>query len=118
VHFVAIDRINTLIAIAPNAGAFENIRKWIERLDIPAKVTNATSNLWVYQLKYQRAEIVAMAIEALYTGNTAALINMSQMMNASMYAAGIGQNGTGYSGMGGMGMGGGMGGMGMGGGMG
>src|ERR1039457_5256212 len=53
-----------------------------------------------------------MAIEALYTGNTGALVMMSQMMNASMYSAGIGNNGTGYGAGGGGGFGMGMGGMG------
>jgi general secretion pathway protein D len=98
VRFLAIDRINTLIAVAPNPGIFEEVRKWIDKLDIKAKVTTGTSSLWVYQLKYQRAEILAMAIEALYSGNTAALVMMSQMMNANMYASGIGNNGTGYGG--------------------
>jgi general secretion pathway protein D len=122
VRFLAIDRINTLIAVAPNPGIFEEVRKWIDKLDIKAKVTTGTSSLWVYQLKYQRAEILAMAIEALYSGNTAALVAMSQMMNANMYSAGMGNNGTGYGGGGGgYGMGGGggsIGGYGMGGGMG
>lgn len=118
VRFMPIDRINTLIAVAPNPGVFDEVRKWIDKLDIPPKVTSGSTDLWVYQLKYQRAEILSMAIDALYTGNTAALIMMSQMMNSSMYSAGIGNNGTGYgAGMGGGGGGGyGMGmGMGMGG---
>jgi general secretion pathway protein D len=121
VRFLAVDRINTLIAVAPNPGIFEEVKKWIDKLDIKAKVTTGTSSLWVYPLKYQRAEILAMAIEALYTGNTAALVMMSQMMNASMYSAGLGNNGTGYGGGGGgggYGMAGGMGGYGMAGGMG
>jgi general secretion pathway protein D len=108
VRFLAVDRINTLIAVAPNPGIFEEVQKWIEKLDIKAKVTAGTSSLWVYPLKYQRAEILAMAIEALYSGNTAALVMMSQMMNSNMYSAGMGNNGTGYGGMGGYGMGGGM----------
>ena len=109
VHFIAIDRINTLLAVAPNPGVFDEVKKWIDKLDVKAKITTGTTSLWVYQLKYQRAEIVALAIEALYTGNTAALIQMSQMMNASSYAQGIGNNGTGYGGGGGGGGGGGMG---------
>jgi general secretion pathway protein D len=117
VHFIPIDRINTLLAVAPNPGVFEEVKKWIDKLDVKAKITAGTASLWVYQLKYQRAEIVAMAIEALYTGNTIALIQMSQMMNANSYAAGIGNNGTGGGGGGGMGYGIG-GGIGMGGGMG
>jgi len=103
VHFMAIDRINTLIAVAPNPGVFEQVKKWVEKLDVKPKVTTGSSDLWVYQLKYQRAEILAMAIEALYTGNTQALVMMSYMMNASMYSAGIGNNGTGYGGGGGYG---------------
>jgi general secretion pathway protein D len=124
VHFMPVDRINTLIAVAPNPGAFEEVKKWIEKLDVKPKVTSGSSDLWVYQLKYQRAEILAMAIEALYTGNTGALIMMSQMMNANMYSQGMGMNGSGYGagmGMGGGGYGNGMGGgygMGMGGGYG
>ena len=109
VHFMPIDRINTLIAVAPNPGAFDTIKKWIEKLDVKPKVTTGSSDLWVYQLKYQRAEILAMAIEALYTGNTGALIMMSQMMNANMYSSGLGMNGTGYGMGGGYGMGTGMG---------
>jgi general secretion pathway protein D len=105
VHFIAIDRINTLLAVAPNPGVFDEVKKWIDKLDVKAKITTGTTSLWVYQLKYQRAEIVALAIEALYTGNTAALIQMAQMMNASSYAQGIGNNGTGGGGGGGgMGM--------------
>ncbi len=118
VRFLAVDRINTLIAVAPNPGVFEQVKQWIDKLDIKPKVSTGSSNLWVYQLKYQRAEILAMAIDALYSGNTAALVMMSQMMNASMVSSGMGNNGTGYgaAGMGGgMGMGGyGMGGYGMG----
>ena len=56
-----------------------------------------------------------MAIIALYSGNPMALISMAASANNSMYAAGIGMNGTGTGGgmgMGGMGMGGGMGGYG------
>jgi general secretion pathway protein D len=115
VRFMAIDRINTLIAVAPSPGVFEEVKKWIDKLDVKPKVTTGSSTLWVYPLKYQRAEMLAMAIEALYTGNTAALVMMSQMMNASMYNAGLGNNGTGYgSGMSGTGMSGyGMSGMGM-----
>jgi len=104
IKFMAVDRINTLIAVAPNPGIFEEVQKWIAKLDIKAKVTAGTSSLWVYPLKYQRAEILAMAIEALYTGNTAALVAMSQMMNSNMYASGMGNNGTGYGGGGGSGM--------------
>jgi len=104
VKFLPIDRINTIIAVAPNPGIFTEVEKWLKKLDIPVKVTAGSVNNYVYRLKYGRAETVSMAIMALYTGNTFAL---------SMFAAGgMGMyGGMGMSGMGGMyggGMGGGM----------
>jgi general secretion pathway protein D len=111
VHFIAVDRINTLIAVAPNPGIFAEVEKWIDKLDIPVKTTAGSTNNWVYRLKYGRAETVAMAIMALYSGNPMALIQMAQQANSSMYSAGLGMNGTGYgmSGMNGGGMSGGYG---------
>jgi len=109
VRFIPVDRINTLIAVAPNPGIFAEVQKWIDKLDIPVKVTAGSTSNWVYRLKYGRAETVAMAIMALYTGNPMALIGLAQQANNSMYASGLGLNGTGY-GMGGGGMGGGYGG--------
>jgi general secretion pathway protein D len=110
VHFVPVDRINTIIAVAPNPGIFTQVKEWIDKLDIPVKLTAGTLNNYVYRLKYGNAATVAMAIMALYSGDPMALIGMSANANSSMYAAGMGLNGTG-----GMGMGGGMGGnMGMG----
>jgi general secretion pathway protein D len=107
IRFIPVDRINTLIAVAPNPGIFAEVQKWIDKLDIPVKVTAGSTSNWVYRLKYGRAETVAMAIMALYTGNPMALIGMAQQANSSMYAAGLGLNGTGSSyGMGGGGYGG------------
>ena len=104
VRFIPVDRINILIAVAPNPGIFAEVQKWIEKLDIPVKVTKGTTNNWVYRLKYGRAETVAMAIMALYSGNPMALIALAQQANSSMYTMGLGLNGTGNSyGMGGFG---------------
>lgn len=94
VKFLPVDRINTIIAVAPNPGIFVEVDKWLKKLDIPVKVTAGAVDNYVYRLKYGRAETVAMAIMALYSGNPMALAGMAAM------------------GMGGMGMG-----MGMGGGM-
>ena len=107
VKFIPVDRINTLIAVAPNPGIFAEVRKWIEKFDIPVKITAGATGAYVYRLKYARAETVAMAIMALYTGNISALINMAQQMNSNMFNAGIGMNGGGgYGGMNGGGFGG------------
>jgi general secretion pathway protein D len=103
VKFLPVDRINTLIAVAPNPGIFVQVQSWIDKLDVPVKITAGTTNNWVYRLKYGRAETVAMAIMALYSGNPMALIGLAAFANSSMYASGMGLNGTG-NGMG-MGMG-------------
>ena len=107
VHFIPVDRINTIIAVAPNPGIFTQVKAWIDKLDIPVKVTAGSVNNYVYRLKYGNAINVAMAIMALYSGNPMALIGMAASANSSMYAAGIGMNGTGaMGGGGGMGIGG------------
>ena len=107
VRFIPVDRINTIIAVAPNPGIFSEVEKWIDKLDVPVKVTAGTTNNWVYRLKYGRAETVAMAIMALYTGNPMALIGLAAQANNNMYAAGLGLNGTGTGyGMGALGGGG------------
>ena len=114
VKFLPVDRINTVIAVAPNPGIFPQVKEWIEKLDIPVKITAGAINNYVYRLKYGRAETVAMAIMALYTGNVSALMSLASM--SSMGGGGMGYGGTGggmgYGGMGGGGYGGGYGAMG------
>ncbi len=68
VKFIAVDRINTIIAVAPNPGIFVEVEKWLKKLDQPVKVTAGTTDNHVYRLKYGRAEIVAGAIMQLYGG--------------------------------------------------
>jgi general secretion pathway protein D len=96
VRFLPIDRLNMLIAVAPNPGAFEEVEKWIAKLDTEAKTTSSGVSNYVYRVKYSRAEILAMVISMLYGG--------------------FGYGGGMMGGFGGMGMMGGYGGM-MGGGM-
>ena len=112
VRFLPVDRINTLIAVAPNPGIFEEVQKWIEKLDIPVKLTAGSVSNYVYRLKYGNAMTVAMAIMALYSGNPFAMMSLASSMNMGMGGYGGGGMMGGY-GMGGGGMG--MGGYGMGG---
>jgi general secretion pathway protein D len=106
VHFIGLDRINTLIAVAPNPGIFPQVKEWIEKLDIPVKVSAGSTQVWTYRMKYGRAEVVAAAIMALYSGNPSALMNMAANMNNSMMQAGMGMMGGGGYGGGGYGGGG------------
>jgi general secretion pathway protein D len=97
VKFIPVDRINTIIAVAPNPGVFTQVESWIAKLDIVVKASSGSINSYVYRLKYARADTVAMAIMALFSGDPYAMMALSAMAN---------QNNMGMSG-GGM-MGGGM----------
>ena len=87
VKFMPIDRINTIIAVAPNPGIFTEVEKWLKKLDVTVKVTAGSIDNYVYRLKYQQAQIVGMAIMQLYMG----------YMGYGGYGGGYG---TGYGGFG------------------
>ena len=105
VKFIPVDRINTIIAVAPNPGIFPQVQSWIEKLDIAVKTQAGEVSTYVYRLKYQRAATIAMAITALYTGNTTALMQLAYMANSN--SAGNGNGGYGGMNYNGQGMGGG-----------
>jgi general secretion pathway protein D len=90
VKFVAIDRINTIIAVAPNPGAFTQVEEWLKKLDIKVESSAGQTDTYVYRVKYQRAELLAMSIMQLY---------------GMMYGFGFGFPGMGFGGMGFPGMG-------------
>jgi len=66
VKFMPIDRINTIIAVAPNPEVFTEVQKWIAKLDVPVKVTAGSIDNYVYRLKYGCAETLAGAVMQLY----------------------------------------------------
>ena len=68
VHFIPVNRINTILAVAPNPGSFTQVENWIQKLDIPAKVTAGSVDNYVYKLKYAKAEIIGSVINQLYGG--------------------------------------------------
>ena len=115
IRFLPIDRINTILAVAPNPGAFTEVEKWLAKLDVPAKVPAGSIQNNVYKLKYGRAEIVGAAIGQLYGVPVGGLgLGMyggglyGGMPGNSSYPAGMGLGGFG-GGMGGGGLGGGYG---------
>ncbi|WP_321475905.1 type II secretion system secretin GspD [uncultured Paludibaculum sp.] len=108
VKFVPVDRINTLIAVAPNPGVFDQVQEWIDKLDVKVKHASGKVNTYVYRVKYSQAQQLAFSIMMLY---------MQMMpgyggMGGGMYGGGMGgmYGGGMYGGMGG-GMYGGTGGM-------
>ena len=103
VKFMPMDSINTIIAVAPNPGIFEQVQTWIDKLDLAVKIQAGEVSTYVYRLKYGRAETTALAITALFTGNVNALMGMAMMSQGG----GMGMNGGMNGGYGGMNYGGG-----------
>src|SRR5207248_8517979 len=103
IKFIPVNRINTIIAVAPNPGAFTEVEKWIQKLDVPAKITAGAVDNYVYRVKYGQAPLLACAIMALYGAS------MGCAMSGG-YGAGANGMGMGGYGMGGYGSGMGMGG--------
>jgi general secretion pathway protein D len=127
VKFLPVDRINILIAVAPNPGIFQKVDEWIKKLDVAVATSAGAVNSYVYRLRYARSETIAMAIMALYSNNPMAMVMLASMAQMSGNMGGGGGGGGGFNG--GLGYGGGsgmgygmnpmmamMGGMGMGGG--
>src|SRR5262249_31806124 len=67
VKFLPVDRINTLIAVAPNPGVFDTIEDWLRKLDVPVKaVAGGALEMYVYHVKYGRSDCLAMALGQLF----------------------------------------------------
>jgi general secretion pathway protein D len=66
VKFIPIDRISTLIAVVSNPAAFGEVKRWIDKLDVPVKLTSGAIDNHVYKLKYGRAEILGNVVAQLY----------------------------------------------------
>src|SRR5262249_41991167 len=66
IKFLPVDRINTLIAVAPNPGVFDTIEQWLKKLDVPVQITAGAIETHVYHVKYGRADCLAIALNQLY----------------------------------------------------
>jgi general secretion pathway protein D len=66
IKFLPIDRINTIIAVASNPGAFKEVEQWLEKLDVPIKVAAGGVKDYVYRVRYGDATSMACSIQALY----------------------------------------------------
>jgi len=126
VKFIPIDRINNIIAVAPNPGSFVEVGKWLDKLDVPVKLTAGAVGNHVYRVKYGDAQSIGCSITALFgslnsnrsssQNSIAACAGFGQQYGAgfgNMYNTGYGSGGGGFGG-GGAGGGGGFGGGGFG----
>ena len=104
VQFVPLDRINTILAVAPNPGVFTEVESWLAKFDVPAKVTAGSVSNYVYHVKYQRAEVLGAGIGALYgipvNYALSSMYSVSQPNTSYPAAGGIGGIGGGYGGYG------------------
>jgi general secretion pathway protein D len=91
IQFLPIDRINVLVAFAPNPGAFSEVEKWVDRLDVEAKPPVGGTDNYVFRVKYGRAESLSMAVTLLYLSqqlsptDTFAYLYLMNMMNQLAY---------------------------------
>jgi general secretion pathway protein D len=66
IKFLPIDRINSIIAVAPNPGVFAEIGKWLDKLDVPVQLAVGAINNYVYRVRYGDAQAISCSIQALY----------------------------------------------------
>jgi len=66
IKFLPIDRINTIIAVAPNPGAFQQVEQWLAKLDVPIKPAAGGIKDYVYRVRFGDAISMACSIQALY----------------------------------------------------
>jgi len=66
VHFLPVDRINLLIAVAPNPGVFDTIENWIAKFDIAPVVAAGGIDTYVYSVRYGRNDCLAQALNQLF----------------------------------------------------
>ncbi len=98
--FIPVDRISTLIAVAANPAAFKDVANWVEKLDVPVKLTAGGTENHVYKLKYGRAEIIGGVIAQLY-GTAAPQSTGYGLSGYGGYRGGISTGGLGLTGTGG-----------------
>ncbi|HEY2379836.1 MAG TPA: type II secretion system secretin GspD [Terriglobia bacterium] len=64
VRFIAIDRLNSILVVTPNADVFPEVERWLNQLDQPT-VTAGNRN-WVYKVKNSKASDLQKVLAELY----------------------------------------------------
>jgi len=98
VRFLAVDRIGTLIAVAPNPGVFDTVETWIKKLDVAVSSSAGVIDTYVYHVRYGNAMCLAMAMNQLYLPTGAAGMGGYGYGGAYPGAYGGGYGGGGYGG--------------------
>ena len=115
VRFLAVDRIGTLIAVAPSPGVFDTVETWIKKLDVAVSSTSGVIDTYVYHVRYGSADCLAMSLNQLYMPAGAGGYGAGGYGGMPAYGGGYGgayggggygggaYGGGGYGGVGGMG---------------
>ena len=64
VRFIAIDRLNSILVVTPNADVFPEVERWLTTLDQPT-VTGG-NRIWVYNVKNSKASDLQKVLAELY----------------------------------------------------
>lgn len=63
-RFIPIERLNSILVVAPNPKSFDSVEQWIEKLDQPSQVTGIRN--YVYRLQYAKAAAIRNLLAELY----------------------------------------------------
>jgi general secretion pathway protein D len=64
--FIPIERMNMLLVVTPQPDQLDEVKKWIERFDEDGNME--TPRLYVYNLRYARADKLAPLLQQAFTG--------------------------------------------------
>jgi general secretion pathway protein D len=83
IRFVAIERLNSILVVSPNAAVFEEVGNWLERLDQPS----AGIQNFVYKVQNAKASDIQAVLSQLY-GTQDQISNLVQASAGSTGVAG------------------------------
>ena len=64
IRFVGIERINSILVVSPNLAVFDEVQRWLDRLDQPLQTTGVRN--FVYRVKNAKAVNIQQVLNQLY----------------------------------------------------
>ncbi len=64
IRFVAIERLNSVLVVSPNVAVFDEVQKWLDRLDQPLQTSGVRN--YVYRVRNTRASEIQGVLDQLY----------------------------------------------------
>jgi general secretion pathway protein D len=75
IRFLAIDRMNAVMAVSLNPGSLEEVGKWVQKLDQPGE--NVGNKNYVYKAQNGNAKNIAAVLVSIYSGKGDAISSLS-----------------------------------------